>query len=222
MKRSFLLFAIGAAVVFASCQGDPKADEAKTTDSVAVTTPATGNVYNADLTQSSVQWTGTKPTGQHQGTFSLKEGNIKAEAGNITGGEFTIDMSTMKITDKDTNGATNLAGHLSSPDFFDVANNPTAKFEITGVTAGVDSALAKDLVMKDATHTINGNLTLKGQTKNVSFPAKVAVSETNITADANFNIDRTQWGLVYGNDKGLGDKFIRPTVNIVLHLVANK
>jgi polyisoprenoid-binding protein YceI len=221
MKRSFLLFAMGA-VILASCQGDPKADEAKTTDSVAVVAPTTGNVYKADLTQSNVQWTGTKPTGQHTGVMMLKEGSINAEAGNITGGEFTIDMSTMKITDKDTSGAANLAGHLSSGDFFDVAKYPTAKFVISSVTAGIDSATSKDLVMKDATHTITGNLTLKDQTKSVSFPAKVNVADASITADANFNIDRTQWGLVYGNDKGLGNKFIRPTVNVVLHLVANK
>jgi polyisoprenoid-binding protein YceI len=76
--------------------------------------------------------------------------------------------------------------------------------------------------MKDATHTITGNLTLKGTTKSITFPAKVAVNDNVVTADANFNIDRTQWGLVYGNDQSLGDKFIRPTVNIQLHLVANK
>lgn len=221
MKRSFLLFAIGA-VVFASCQGDPKADEAKTSEAVAVTTPATGNVYNADLSQSTLEWTGTKPTGQHSGIQNLKSGTINAEGGNITGGMFEIDMSSMKITDKDTNGAANLAGHLSSGDFFDVAKYPTSKFEITSVTAGVDSAAGKELIMKDATHTITGNLTLKDQTKSVSFPAKVTMSDANITADANFNIDRTQWGLAYGNDKGLGDKFIRPTVNIKMHIVANK
>lgn len=221
MKRSFLLFAIGA-VVFASCQGDPKADEAKTADSVAVTAPATGTVYKADLVQSNVQWTGTKPTGQHSGVMTLKEGSLNAEGGNITGGEFVIDMNTMKITDKDTTGASNLAGHLSSGDFFDITKYPTAKFVVSSVTAGIDSATSKDLVMKDATHTITGNLTLKDQTKSVSFPAKVTMSDASITADANFNIDRTQWGLVYNNDKGLGDKFIRPTVNLVLHLVANK
>lgn len=221
MKRIFLLFAAGA-VVFASCQGDPKADEAKTADSVAITTPATGNTYKADLTQSTVTWTGTKPTGQHTGVMMLKDGSINAEAGNITGGEFTIDMSTMKITDQDTNGAANLAGHLSSGDFFDVAKYPTAKFVISSVTAGLDSAASKDLVMKDATHTVTGNLTLKDQTKSVSFPARVNATDASITADANFNIDRTQWGIVYGNDKSLRDKFIRPTVNVVLHLVANK
>lgn len=220
MKRTFLALS-AAAVLFASCQGEPKADEAKTTEAMAPAV-ATGTTYNADLGQSYVDWTGTKPTGQHQGRMMLKSGSVAAEAGKITGGKLEIDMSSMKIIDKDTNGAAKLSGHLSSPDFFDVAKFPTSSFEITGVREGVDSALAKDLVMKDATHTVMGNLTLKGVTKGVTFPAKIVMGETSLTADANFNIDRTEWGLAYGNDKSLGDKFIRPTVNIVVHLAANK
>lgn len=220
MKRTLLLFS-AAAVLLASCQGDPKGDEAKTTEAAAPAA-ATGTTYNADMSQTYVDFTGTKPTGQHSGRLMLKEGSVAAEGGKITGGKLVIDMNSLKIIDKDTNGAYKLAGHLMSPDFFETSKFGTATFEITGVREGVDSALAKDLVMKDATHTVTGNLTMKDSTKNVTFPARIVMSETSVTADANFNIDRTQWGLVYGNDKGLGDKFIRPTVNIVLHLAANK
>lgn len=76
--------------------------------------------------------------------------------------------------------------------------------------------------MKEATHTVTGNLTLKDITKSITFPAKIAMAENQVTADANFNIDRTQWGIVYGNDKSLGDKMIASEVNMQLHLVANK
>jgi polyisoprenoid-binding protein YceI len=221
MKYTLLLLAIGAAL-FASCQSDPKADNAQTGEAQQVTTPAGGTTYKADLAQSRVEWTGTKPVGQHHGSMNLKDGSLKVDNGNVTGGTFTIDMSTLKVLDKDTAGTSKLAGHLSSGDFFDVAKYPTAAFEITNIKSGIDSAAGKELVMKDATHTVTGNLTLKGTTKSVTFPAKLAVNEAMVTADANFNIDRTQWGLVYGNDQSLGDKFIRPTVNIQLHLVANK
>ena len=93
-------------------------------------------------------------------------------------------------------------------------------FVITSITEGVQNT--EDLVMKDATHTITGNLTLKGITKSITFPAKVNVADNKITADANFNIDRTQWNIVYGNDESLGDKFIRPEVNLQVHLVAGQ
>lgn len=221
MKKTFLAFS-AAALLFAACQDAPKADSAETTDAQQVDSNAVaGTAYNADLTQSTLQWTGTKPVGQHTGTFTMKSGVLNVADNNVAGGKFVIDILSLAITDKDTAGTNNLKGHLLSPDFFDASNHAEAAFEITGVTAGIDTA-NKDLIMKDATHTVTGNLTLKGTSKSISFPAKISVSDANITADANFNIDRTQWGLVYGNDKSLGDKFIRPEVNIQLHLVANK
>lgn len=221
MKRTLLLLTIGAAF-FASCQSDPKADNAQTGEAQQVTAPAGGTAYKADLAQSRVEWTGTKPVGQHHGSMNLKDGSLTVDNGTITGGAFTIDMSTLKVLDKDTAGTTKLAGHLSSADFFDVSKHPTATFELTSIKPGIEPTDGKELVMKDATHTATGNLTLKGVTKSVTFPAKIALNDNMATADANFNIDRTQWGLVYGNDQSLGDKFIRPTVNIQLHLVANK
>jgi polyisoprenoid-binding protein YceI len=152
----------------------------------------------------------------------LKSGELTADAGNVTGGKFVIDVNSLKVDDQDSTGNAKLGGHLLSGDFFDGAKFPEASFEITGVKAGIDTTGNKEIVMKDATHTVTGNLTLKGVTKSISFPAKLAVSDANITADASFNIDRTQWNLSYGNDKSLGDHFIHPEVNIQLHIVANK
>jgi len=107
-----------------------------------------------------------------------------------------------------------LQEHLLSPDFFETAKYPTAKFEVTGSEALVNST--------EGTHKISGNLTLKDSTQNVSFPATVTVSENDFAATAKYSIDRTKWGLVYGNDKSLGDKFIYPVVEITLNLKAKK
>ncbi|XZF13322.1 YceI family protein [Chitinophagaceae bacterium MMS25-I14] len=221
MKRIFSFVAISS-LFLASCQDAPKADKATTTDAQQVQTPAAGNVYKADLAQSHVEFIGTKPVGKHHGSFLLKNGQLTVDNGTVNGGKFTIDINTLKADDQDSIGNAKLAGHLLSPDFFDAQKFPEAIFEITGVKTGVDTAVGKDVVMKDATHTITGNLTLKGVTKSISFPAKLAMNETQTTADASFNIDRTQWNLAYGNDKGLGDHFIYPEVNIQLHLVTSK
>jgi len=220
MKRIFLLFAAGS-LAFAACQSAPNADKAEATDAKTVTT-VTGNTYKADLAQSRLEWVGTKPVGKHHGTIALKEGSLMVDNNMLTGGKFIADMTTLKADDQDSTGNAKLGGHLMSPDFFDTAKFPTADFEVTSVKAGVDTAGGNKILMTDATHTITGNLTLKGVTKSISFPAKVVITDPTVTADANFNIDRTQWGLVYGNDKGLGDKFIHPEVNLTLHIVANK
>lgn len=142
---------------------------------------------------------------------------------NITGGRFVIDITSMKITDDDTNKTSMLRGHLMSDDFFDAQKYPTATFEITGVTAGAPAAKdGEQLMMKDATHSITGNLTMKDTTRSITFPARVQMSAGQVVADANFNIDRTQWHIVYGSDKSLADNFISHEVNLVLHLVAKK
>lgn len=206
-------------LMMVSCQDAPKADEAETTEAKEVT-EATGTAYATDLAQSKVEWVGTKPIGKHHGTFKLQEGNLVLTGDAITGGSFVVDIKSVQPDDQDAEYNAKLQGHLLSPDFFEADKYPTGNFEITSVTAGV--AQTEDLVMKDATHMITGNLTLKGITKSISFPAKVVVAEGNVTADANFNIDRTQWNMVYGNDKSLGDKFIRPEVNLQVHLVANQ
>jgi hypothetical protein len=41
-----------------------------------------------------------------------------------------------------------------------------------------------------------------------------------LQAKANFDIDRRQWQMNYGNDKTLGDKFISETVNVTFLLQA--
>ncbi|MBS1644158.1 MAG: YceI family protein [Bacteroidetes bacterium] len=220
MKRSVLIFA-GLALFAASCKEAPKADVASAGAAQEVAN-ASGMTYATDLAQSYVTWIGTKPVGQHQGKMLLENGSLALEDGKISGGKFDIAIGSMQSMDEDTSGAHKLLGHLKSPDFFDVATHPLASFEITSVREGLDEAVAKNLVMKDATHTVQGNLTLKGVTKSISFPAKLVVNEHQVTAVANFNIDRTLWGLSYGNDESLKDKFIRPMVNIGLTIVANK
>ncbi|MCC6187357.1 MAG: YceI family protein [Chitinophagaceae bacterium] len=217
MKK--VIFSIAAATMFlASCQDAPKADNATTGEAQEVTNAA-GTAYPADIAQSKLEFVGTKPVGQHHGTIGIKEGMLMVDGESIKGGSFVFDMNTLKADDQDEEGNGKLTGHLMSPDFFDVASFPTASFEISNVAVGVDTSI-KDLMLKDATHTITGNLTMKGVVKSISFPAKVNVNGSTVTSDANFNIDRTDWGLSYGNDESLKDKFIRPIVNIGFHLVA--
>ena len=224
MKKLILSAAALAAFTLAatSCGDAPKADEAKVGEAQTVTPAATeGTTYKADLAATKVEWIGSKPTGQHHGTIGVKEGSLMAKDNAITGGKFTMDMTSIKADDGDAESNGKLTGHLSGADFFDSGKYPNATFEITGVKAGVDSSAGK-VLMQGATHTITGNLMMKDMTKSITFPAKVAMTDANITADADFNIDRTQWGIKYNSGKGMGDKMINDDINLKLHLVANK
>lgn len=213
MKKTILSFAIIA--LLASCQSGPDGETATTSDKKEASA-GTGTVYNVDKTTSTVSFIGSKPTGTHGGDFMLTDGSLTVDGGNITAGNFTIDINSMKITDAgmDAETAGKLKGHLLSKDFFLADTFKTAKFEVTSC-----KPLTGD---STGTHTISGNLTLKDSTQNVTFPAKVAVTDSEVTATADFNIDRTKWGLFYGNDKSLGDKFIYPEVKIKLNIHAKK
>ena len=75
-------------------------------------------------------------------------------------------------------------------------------------------------LLPGATHIVSGNLQLKDRTKNISFPVQITTGNNAVAAKANFNIDRTQWGMSYGDDQSLKDNFIRPEVNIQLDIKA--
>jgi polyisoprenoid-binding protein YceI len=224
-KLQIIAFLFVGAVAFTSCEKAPKSDEAKTGDAKKVDSSknAEAKELKLNLATSSVTWVGTKPTGKHDGNFGIKEGVLSVKDGKIVGGKFVVDVTSLKVLDipaeKEENGK--LAGHLKSPDFFDVAKFPTATFEVVSVEAYKADANAKteekdkEYTLENPTHTVTGNLELKGVKKSISFPAVVSVDGDKVQANAKFNINRKDWGMEYGADEAkMKDKFIRPTVHI--------
>lgn len=217
MKKTLLSCLILSGVLIAC---NPKGEKAETEEKKEVA-EATGAVNYAVDSVSLIKWACSKPTGTHTGTFMIKQGNFNIENGNIKAGNFVIDINS--ITDEDllsdpkSHGM--LVGHLKSPDFFDVAKYPEGKFEITSVEPADSAAMAK---MKEATHVIKGNLTLKDSTKNIAFPARVTIDEQTISAMADFNIDRTQWGMNYKGPNNPADFVISKEVNMKLMITGRK
>ena len=142
--------------------------------------------------------------------------------------------------DLDTAGSKKLTNHLLSHDFFDTPNHPQGEFEVTAL-APYDStqvttkeefvsdntpALLKAFMVKNPTHLISGNLTLRGVTKNITFPAEVIIGKRKVKVEAKFNIDRTDWNLSYNNESKAvdkaKDKFIYNTVNVGFSLEADR
>ncbi|MET0298986.1 MAG: YceI family protein [Flavitalea sp.] len=227
-KQNLIYLAAFAMLGFTACTDAPESDEAKTSEAKEVTT-AEGAAYKVDPAGSKIEWIGTKVTGFHHGELSVKSGELDVKDTAITGGSFIIDMTSLKVVDKgDTATNNKLQGHLVSPDFFDVAKNPEAKFEITSVkpftgsvtdSADVRQEGISQYKVANPTHLISGNLTLKGVTKNVEFPAKVTISGTGVDAIAKFNIDRKQWNIVY---PGKPNDLIRDNVHLGIALKATK
>jgi polyisoprenoid-binding protein YceI len=78
-----------------------------------------------------------------------------------------------------------LTDHLKSPDFFDAREHPTAKFESTSIAAGE----------KPGQQIVNGKLTLMGTSKDVSFPAEVAVADGEVKLNGHLTIKRSEYGM---------------------------
>jgi polyisoprenoid-binding protein YceI len=211
MKK--ILIPILCVAALASCNNTPEG-AATTTNTTQQASTATGDLYNVDATTSQVGWEGTGVGHGHTGAFKLNNGTLNVADGNIVAGSFEINIGSLDNTDIKDGSKKDLIGHLLSADFFEAAKYPTAKFVITKCEALTDT--------NKHTHNISGNLTLKDSTTNVTFPATINASATDVTATAKFVIDRTKWGMSYGNDKSLKDKFISPEVGITLNIVAKK
>jgi polyisoprenoid-binding protein YceI len=208
--KKIVLFSAAAAMVLASCAGNPEGKKAETTDSVETVDQVVGEAYTVDAAESTVVWTGTKVTGAHTGTVNVKSGSINVDNGAITGGSFVLDMTSINSTDLDGEYKEKLDGHLKADDFFAVAEYPEAAFVITDVKVG---ATASDAV-------ISGNLTIKGISKNITFDAKVdEVTETTVKTTSDFNIAREDWGVNYS---GKEDDLISKEINFKVTIVAKK
>lgn len=176
-----------------------------------------GKAVKFDLEASVLKWTGKKVTGSHTGELKLKSAVGEIKADQTVAGTFEVDMNTIKNTDIETpKDNKKLVGHLSSPDFFDVSSFPTVTFRITS-SEPIVSAKAGE-----ANTTINGDLSIKGISKSVSFPAIVSVVDGKVNAKGTAVIDRTEFDVRYGSGKffeGLGDKLIYDEFTVELDLV---
>jgi polyisoprenoid-binding protein YceI len=233
MKLRYLSFAIVSGIFLTiSCTNAPDSDKAKTSDAKVVDQNKAGESWKLNVSESKIEWVGTKVTGYHVGNVPMKSGEINVNTGQVTGGKFVLDIANMQVVGpKGSDSASNnkLLGHLKSNDFFDVAAHPEGTFELTSVqpykgAAIKDSSDARQEEISNykvlyPTHLVSGNLTLKGVTKNIEFPASITVSGNSAEATAKFNINRKDWGIVY---PGKPDDLIRDDIHLGIYIKAAK
>ncbi len=187
MKTTNLLLTIAASgsLFLASCGGShDHPHEGEATEEVAVETTEAA----IDAAASTVNWTGEMMgMYSHNGTVAVKEANVSMAGDKVAGGSFTVDLSGITPTDvnyteEEGHTAADLVGHLSSPDFFDVANHPTATFEITEVAEDGSSA--------------KGNLTVRGIT-NEETVENITVADGTLSGTLTF--DRTKYDVSFSH-----------------------
>jgi polyisoprenoid-binding protein YceI len=161
-------------------------------------------VFTFDQSDSKIEWVGAKVTLKHDGGFKTFAGDVL-----LTGGLETARFNVAIDTDSIWSDNEKLTGHLKSPDFFDVAQYPKATFHSTAVAKSAEGD----------TYDITGTLEMIGNRKQITFPATLSVEGDVFKADAEFSINRKDFGMVY---PGMPDDLIHELVLIKLSVVAKK
>lgn len=174
---------------------------------VLSTITATAQDKKISTSKSKIEWVGKKVTGQHSGVISFKEGVLNFKSGKLTGGSFTVDMTSIEATDlKAGEGKEKLEGHLKADDFFGTDKHKESKLVFKSVKSQGGNKYA-----------VTADLTIKGITKPINFDITVAKN----SAVTEFKVDRTKYGIEYGSGSifdGLGDKMIYDDFELTVNL----
>ena len=159
-----------------------------------------------DASQSKLGLIGAKVTAQHPIHFNEFTGEVTMTGDAVTGVSFVAQTASVESDSE------RLTEHLKDADFLDVATHPTGEFTSTSIVAGSDAE-------GDWTHTITGNLMIRGTTKQVTFPAKIEMGESGVTASTEFVINRQDFNIAY---PGRADDLIQDNVAMQINFVAPK
>ncbi len=183
--------AIIAAPWLISCN-EPVTGKAKTSAPVSTLSLHEGDerYYKVDTRESVIGWKGSSlmGTNDHNGYLYPSKGELKIENDQLIGGVIEIDMNS--IEDKDHKSDNKLIAHLKNADFFDVEKFPFSKITFTKVTPtnGQDKQ-------------VTGDLTIKGITHPVTFPAHIDIATKIVKATGKLVIDRSKWDVRYKSQK---------------------
>jgi polyisoprenoid-binding protein YceI len=166
--------------------------------------------YNFDKAHSSIGF-----RVKHMGLVEVP-GYFRDFTGAINYDAKDVSKSTVEFTAKTTSVDTGVEGrdkHLRSADFFEVEKHPDMTFKSTTVEK------------KGNQWMITGNLTMKGVTKQVSFPFNIAgflpgERGTRMGATAETSINRKDFGVNYGNTLPNGTPQLSDDVKVVLNIEA--
>jgi len=203
-KNAVLMCGLIAFVALVGCAADPAADkpDAEVSETRPESEPAADGTLLGFSDDSTIAWTGSKVTGQHEGGFHVFEGQVNLVNQDPTASSVSVTIDTTSLwSDSDK-----LTGHLKSPDFFDVETYPSATFTSTSIEAA------------ESGYLVTGNLDLHGIEKSIRFPAEIEIDEGVVTVTASFAIKRFDFAIEY---PGMKDDLIRDEVALTLDLRTN-
>lgn len=158
---------------------------------------------SVDLDQSKVGFFVAKATAGHEAKFERFSATLTMHDQQPK--ELTLDLDVASLqTDQAA-----LTKHLKSEDFFHVDAHPKASFTSS-------SMVARPSPNEEATHDVEGQLTIKGVTKTIEFPAVVTTGEQQVRGTATLDIEAKDFGIDY---PGMAEELVDDTVELEVTLV---
>lgn len=197
-----------------ACREAPAADQTAVVPAVTPG-PTIGEAICVDTARSLVRWRGTKVGGgSHEGVVRLAGGQLLFRDSAVTGGRFTVDMTSIAVTDippDQSEARRTLRRHLEHEEFFGVDRFPTASFEITDIRRE-----------EHGLYTVAGNLAVRDSVHNVTFDVTApVVGPQGVWATGRFSIDRQLWGIRFdGRTSTLRDAIVHDPIQLEITLVA--
>ncbi len=182
---------------------EPAAPVAEPVVEAAPPVAPTGVIIPIDTARSELKALGAKVTATHPIVFKVWAGSVMVDGDTLTDLTFEAEMASLE------SDAPKLTEHLKTPDFFDVATFPKATFAASSITAAPGEG--------GTTHSVTGDLTLRGVTKTVTFPAKITVAPDAITGATEFVLNRQDFGITY---PGKADDLVQDKVVLTVSFVA--
>ena len=215
-KLSITYLILIIASLFFSCRGPAKEENKNNASASSLSLGLVASEkYIIDTKETVLTWEGSMVFGfeeEHIGYVYTSKGELMIEKGQLVGGTVEIDMNTIEYKDKENKNTP--VHHLKSPDYFDVKKFPISTFSIAKVASDVRGNIK-----------VTGNLTVRGITNPVTFPAKIEVKDGIVKANGKVVIDRTQWGIRYRSGKfydNLADQAVSDDIEIHMKIVAKK
>jgi polyisoprenoid-binding protein YceI len=152
-----------------------------------------------DTSKSTLGWKGSKGAagfklGSHYGKIKIESGDFEVEDGNLVGGNVVVDMTDFTVEDLSGTWAEKFISHMKSSDFFKTDKFKNSKLKIKSVNG----------------KKVTADLTINGKTNEVNFDYK----KEGDAFVGKLVFDRTKYGMNYGDDESLGDKFIHHEVEV--------
>jgi polyisoprenoid-binding protein YceI len=141
-----------------------------------------------DTTKSEIGWSAKSVSDTHYGKVQLSKASLEFKDSKLVGGAFEINMNTITVEDiKDAKHNSDFIRHITTGDFFQTDQFPTASFKIADVQP-----------ISESEFIVSGNITIKAITKPIQFKATIRKVNEIRTASATIVLDKNQFGIEYG------------------------